>query len=170
VSEPSLSAEPSDATPERAAERRVAAAPRARAPSIKSTEKSNKVAASETESVTTDEPAATAEASEKPATDPKEGTDVAEPAEGPLFDRDAAATALGDAASRAQSCAKLGGPTGTGSVTITFGTNGQVTGASVGGDYAGTSVGACVVKLFRTAKIPAFGGQPIAVSKRFSID
>jgi hypothetical protein len=31
-------------------------------------------------------------------------------------------------------------------------------------------VGGCVARLFRTAKVPAFAGDPVTVSKSFSIE
>jgi hypothetical protein len=89
---------------------------------------------------------------------------------GQPFDRDAAANALGEAASNASGCKDPNGPTGSGQATVTFATSGRVTSANVNGDFAGTSVGTCVVKLFRSAKVPPFAGDPVTVSKRFSIE
>ena len=37
------------------------------------------------------------------------------------------------------------------------------------GDLAGTAVGGCVARLFRSAKIPAFSGDAVTVSKSFSV-
>ena len=88
----------------------------------------------------------------------------------PEFNRDAAAQSLGDAASRADSCRTLGGPSGTGQATVTFSPNGRVSAASVGGDFAGTTVGACITRLFRGVTVPAFSGDAVTVSKRFTIE
>ncbi|HTN82184.1 MAG TPA: hypothetical protein VL242_00795, partial [Sorangium sp.] len=90
---------------------------------------------------------------------------------GAEFNRGAASSALGAAASSAKSCKKAGGPTGTGKVKVTFAPSGNVTSAEVqGAPFAGTSVGGCVARLFRGARVPAFGGSPIAVSKSFTIN
>lgn len=88
----------------------------------------------------------------------------------PEFNRDAAAQSLGDAASRADSCRTLGGPSGTGQATVTFSPNGRVSAASVGGEFAGTTVGACITRLFRGVTVPAFSGDAVTVSKRFTIE
>jgi predicted Zn finger-like uncharacterized protein len=87
------------------------------------------------------------------------------------FSKAAAVSALSAAAGSAGSCKKLGGPTGTGRVTVTFAPSGRVTTANVeGSPYAGTSVGGCVASLFRKAHIPAFSGNAVTVSKSFSIN
>jgi hypothetical protein len=53
---------------------------------------------------------------------------------------------------------------------VTFATSGRVTSANVtGGSFAGTSVGGCVAGVFRKARIPAFTGNPVTVSKSFSV-
>jgi hypothetical protein len=41
---------------------------------------------------------------------------------------------------------------------------------NVGGAFAGTDVGGCVARLFRAAKVPPFSGDPVTVSKSFSIE
>ncbi|XXT18647.1 zinc-ribbon domain-containing protein [Sorangium sp. So ce429] len=95
----------------------------------------------------------------------------AAPASGAEFNRGAASSALGAAASSAKSCKKAGGPTGTGKVKVTFAPSGNVTSAEVqGAPFAGTSVGGCVARLFRGARVPAFGGGPVSVSKSFTIN
>jgi predicted Zn finger-like uncharacterized protein len=88
----------------------------------------------------------------------------------PEFNRDAAAQSLGDAASRADSCRSIGGPSGSGQATVTFAPNGRVSAASVGGEFAGTTVGACIARLFRNVTVPAFSGESVTVSKRFTIE
>ncbi|MFZ5896689.1 MAG: zinc-ribbon domain-containing protein [Myxococcota bacterium] len=87
------------------------------------------------------------------------------------FSKAAAVSALSAAAGSAGSCKKLGGPTGTGRVTVTFAPSGRVTTANVeGAPFAGTSVGGCVASLFRKAHVPAFSGNAVTVSKSFSIN
>jgi len=92
------------------------------------------------------------------------------PAAGP-FSISAAQAALGSAAGGAGSCKKPGGPTGSGKVQVTFAPSGRVTSANVAGPpFAGTPVGGCVAGVFRRAKVPPFSGNPVTVSKSFSIN
>ncbi|HVU01318.1 MAG TPA: hypothetical protein VHE30_06185, partial [Polyangiaceae bacterium] len=110
-------------------------------------------------------PAAPAPAAEAPAAEEKPDEPPAPP-----FDKEAAKTALGAASSNAASCKKPDGPTGSGKVTVTFSPSGRVTSANVTeGPFGGTPVGGCVAKLFRAARVPAFSGDPVTVSKGFSI-
>ncbi|HVY32654.1 MAG TPA: zinc-ribbon domain-containing protein [Polyangiaceae bacterium] len=89
----------------------------------------------------------------------------------PPFSKASAISALGAAASSAGGCKKPGGPTGVGKVQVTFAPSGRVTSATVmGPPFAGTAVGGCVAGAFRRAKVPAFGGSPVTVSKSFSIN
>jgi predicted Zn finger-like uncharacterized protein len=86
------------------------------------------------------------------------------------FSVSAAQVALTQASANAMSCAKPGGPTGTGKVQVTFATSGRVTTANVAGPpFGGTPVGGCVAGVFRKARIPAFAGNPVTVSKSFNI-
>jgi predicted Zn finger-like uncharacterized protein len=86
------------------------------------------------------------------------------------FSVSAAQVALTQAASNAASCKKPGGPTGSGKVQVTFATSGRVTSATVTGPpFAGTAVGGCVAGVFRRAKVPAFSGNTVTVSKSFSV-
>ena len=86
------------------------------------------------------------------------------------FSVSAAQVALTQAAGNAQGCKKPGGPTGTGKVQVTFAPSGRVTSANVNGaPFAGTPVGGCVASAFRRARIPAFTGNPVTVSKSFSV-
>lgn len=97
----------------------------------------------------------------------KEATPTA--AVGP-FSVSAAQVALTQAANNAQACKKPDGPTGSGKVQVTFAPSGRVTSANVtGGPFAGTPVGGCVASAFRRARIPAFTGNPMTVSKSFSV-
>jgi predicted Zn finger-like uncharacterized protein len=86
------------------------------------------------------------------------------------FSVSAAQVALTQAATNAGSCAKAAGPTGSGKVQVTFATSGRVTTATVmAPPFAGTPVGGCVAGVFRKARIPAYSGNPVTVSKSFNI-
>jgi hypothetical protein len=88
----------------------------------------------------------------------------AEPA-GP-FDRAAAAAALTSSAAQASSCRKEGDPSGVASVVITFAPSGRVTSANISGPpFAGTPTGGCIAAALRKARIPAFEGERVTVSK-----
>jgi predicted Zn finger-like uncharacterized protein len=85
------------------------------------------------------------------------------------FDRGAAAATLG--AVNVASCKKSDGPTGSGHVSITFGSNGQVQTAVVDSPpFEGTSVGGCVAGKFRAAHVPSFSGGAQRVGKSFTIN
>ena len=85
------------------------------------------------------------------------------------FDRGAASGAIG--AVNVQSCAKPGGPTGSGHVKITFAPNGSVSTAVIdSGPFNGTPVGGCIVGKFRGPHVPPFGGGAITVGKSFTIN
>jgi hypothetical protein len=58
---------------------------------------------------------------------------------------------------------------GNGKVSITFAPSGRPTSVAVTGDLAGTTVGSCVARLFRAARVPPFSGDPVSVSKAFSV-
>jgi hypothetical protein len=89
----------------------------------------------------------------------------------PPFSKASAISALGAAAGSAGGCKKPGGPTGVGKVQVTFAPSGRVTSATVmGAPFAGTAVGGCVAGAFRRAKVPAFSGNPVTVSKSFAIN
>jgi predicted Zn finger-like uncharacterized protein len=86
------------------------------------------------------------------------------------FSTSAAKAALSSAAVQAQSCASKGGPTGKGKVQVTFVPSGRVTSANVvSGPFGGTTVGGCVARKFRAAKVPKFQGAPVTVAKSFTI-
>jgi hypothetical protein len=90
--------------------------------------------------------------------------------EGPEFDKNSASTALAAAAaSAAGECASQEGPHGTGKVTITFVNSGRATNALVSGDFAGSALGGCVARVFRSAKVPAFSGDSVRVTKTVHI-
>ena len=86
------------------------------------------------------------------------------------FNTGAAKRALSSAAANASaSCKKPGGPTGKGRVSVTFMPSGRATRTVVGGDFAGTSTGGCIARVFRGARIPKFSGNPKKVSKTVRI-
>ena len=95
--------------------------------------------------------------------------EAASPPDGAAFDKNAAVAALGSAAASAGSCKRADGPTGSGKVSVTFAPSGRATATSVAGELAGTEVGGCVARLFRSAKVPPFTGDPVTVSKSFTI-
>ncbi len=88
---------------------------------------------------------------------------------GGAFDTAAAKEALTAAANNASSCREATGPMGSGKVSITFAPSGRPTSVAVTGDLAGTSVGSCVARLFRAARVPPFSGEPVSVSKAFAV-
>jgi predicted Zn finger-like uncharacterized protein len=107
------------------------------------------------------EPAPQEELKPEPAA---EAEPPAEPA-GP-FDRAAASAALNASAAQASSCRKDGDPSGVASVVITFAPSGRVTSANISGPpFAGTPTGGCIASTLRKAKIPAFDGERVTVSK-----
>lgn len=109
---------------------------------------------------------------EKPATEPKPEPatpTVKEPPSGEPagpFDRAAASAALNSSAAQASSCRKDGDPSGVASVTITFAPSGRVTSANISGPpFAGTPTGGCIAAALRKARVPAFEGDRVTVSK-----
>ncbi len=168
----------------------VGAAPSASAPAVPSTPPaaSAAVAAASAEPETPAPSSAVAPNSKAPATGkpvaatkPGEGKEPSKPskpeskpeptpAAAGSFSKDAAVAALSVAASQATVCKKPEGPWGTGKCLVTFAPSGRVTTANVtGAPFAGTPVGGCVSSVFRRAKIPAFNGEPVTVSKSFTI-
>jgi hypothetical protein len=55
-------------------------------------------------------------------------------------------------------------------VSVTFAPSGRPTSVAVTGDLAGTTVGSCVARLFRSVHVPAFAGDPVTVAKSFAIE
>ena len=96
--------------------------------------------------------------------EPQAPSTPAEPA-GP-FDRAAAAAALNSSAAQASACRKDGDPSGVASVVITFAPSGRVTSANISGPpFAGTPTGGCIAAALRKARVPAFDGERVTVSK-----
>jgi serine/threonine protein kinase len=85
------------------------------------------------------------------------------------FSRGAALAALGSASSRASSCKRPDGPSGMGRATVTFAPNGTVSSVVVPAPFAGTSVGECVVAVFKGARVPAFTGSSVQLPQSFRI-
>jgi len=86
------------------------------------------------------------------------------------FDRAAAAAALTAGAAQASACRKDGDPSGIASVVITFAPSGRVTSANVSGPpFAGTPTGGCIASALRKARVPAFDGDRVTVSKTIVI-
>jgi hypothetical protein len=114
-----------------------------------------------------DKPAA--EAKEEPSAEPRPAREPsAEPA-GP-FDRTAASGALTTSAAQASNCRKDGDPSGVASVVVTFAPSGRVTSANISGPpFAGTATGGCIAAALRKARIPAFEGERVTVSKTVTI-
>jgi len=128
-----------------------------------------------------DQPAASAPAVENPSAtvptaakpEPAEPTVKEEPQAPPPsgepagpFDRAAAAAALTAGATQASACRKDGDPSGVASVVITFAPSGRVTSANVSGPpFAGTPTGGCIAAALRKARVPAFEGDRVTVSK-----
>lgn len=108
-------------------------------------------------------------------TDPKKEPKKEEPATPTSsgvasFNTAAASQALSVAAAQTSICKKPDGPTGQGKVQVTFAPSGRATTANiVSGPFGGTAVGGCVSGVFKRAKVPPFTGDPVTVSKSFSI-
>jgi hypothetical protein len=85
------------------------------------------------------------------------------------FDKTAAKSALNAAASQSAGC-RQGGSAGKGKIVLTFAPSGKVTSASIAeGPFSGTAAGKCALRHFRAARVPAFSGTPVTVSKSFTI-
>jgi hypothetical protein len=88
------------------------------------------------------------------------------PPPGPDFSKEAAQSALEDAAALAATCRQDDTTAGAVRVAVTFVPSGQATVAVVeSGVVRGTPVGSCVAAKFRTAKVPPFSGTKVTVHK-----
>lgn len=87
-----------------------------------------------------------------------------------VFDKEATAKALGDAASSIASCKSPGGPTGAGHITVEFAPTGHVANTVMEAPYATTPVGACVDAAFRKVVVPPFDGTSVSVGKSFNVE
>jgi hypothetical protein len=90
---------------------------------------------------------------------------------GSTFNKQAAKTALDDAAAQAKNCQPQGGPRGAGKVQVRYEPNGKVGAVSIlTPAFDNTTTGSCVVMVFRRASIPAFTGSPaVVMNKNFEI-
>lgn len=115
-------------------------------------------------------PTANTQAASVPTTAPVTPPPVAIPPDqrAPL-NRGAALAALGSAASTATSCKREGGPSGSGSASVTFSPDGPVKSVTVSAPFAGTPVGQCVANAFRGAHVPPFSGSSVTLPKSFQI-
>ncbi len=82
------------------------------------------------------------------------------------FDPALAAMAINEAARRAASCRGPSDPEGQAMVMLKYAPSGRVTTATIeSGPFAGTTVGGCIARAFRSARVPAFSGEPMTVRK-----
>ena len=90
---------------------------------------------------------------------------------GSTFNREAAKSALDEAASQAKNCRPQGGPSGTGRVQVRYEPSGKVSNVTIlTSKFDNTTAGSCVRMLFRRAKVPEFTGAPVVVvNKSFEI-
>jgi hypothetical protein len=86
------------------------------------------------------------------------------------FDAAATKAPLAEAATHAQACKQVGGPTGKVTVVVTFDPNGKVSSATINdAPFAGTPTATCISSAMKRATIPPFSGLPGTVTKTFSI-
>ncbi|GEM_PF-1619048 len=88
----------------------------------------------------------------------------------PPFSASSASSAMREATALASACRRPGDPTGRARVVVTFAPSGRATRALVSGPpFAGTLTGGCISQRFRSARVPAFSGQHVTVSKTVTI-
>jgi eukaryotic-like serine/threonine-protein kinase len=85
------------------------------------------------------------------------------------LNRASALTSLSTAANQAAGCKRPGGPTGSGTVSVTFSPEGPVSSVNVSAPFGGTPVGSCVQTVFRNARVAPFSGSSVTLSKSFRI-
>lgn len=86
------------------------------------------------------------------------------------FDQAAATKSLHGMESILSSCKQPNGPTGPGSVRVTFANDGSaMSSVMVGPPYQGTPVGDCAASRFKLARVPKFDGPPGVTNYRFTI-
>jgi hypothetical protein len=120
-------------------------------------------AAEEEEAAPSSEPVAAAdEVDEPPKSTGKAGN---------TFNREAAKSALDEAAEQAKNCRPQGGPSGSGRVQVRYEPSGKVSNVAIlTSKFDNTTTGSCVRMLFRRAKVPEFAGAPVVVvNKSFEI-
>jgi serine/threonine protein kinase len=84
------------------------------------------------------------------------------------IDYTAAAEEMRRLSTNVGACSGRAGPRN-GNVRVTFAPSGRVQSSEVGGDFMGTETGKCVAALFRTARIAAFSGHPVAFTKQLKV-
>lgn len=123
-------------------------------------------------------PSATAPAPSAPPTDSPSFPETMDSASsggadsgaGKSFDTAAATAALRSAAIAAKDCKRSYGPTGPGTVKVTFSPSGNVTSALLlAPQYAGTLVGTCVATKFLKLRVPSFEGTAVTTNMPFEI-
>ena len=123
-------------------------------------------------------PTASAPAPSAPPTDSPSFPDTVDTASagaagsgaGKSFDTAAATAALRSAAVAAKDCKRSYGPTGAGTVKVTFSPSGNVTSALLlAPEYAGTLVGTCVATKFLKLRVPPFEGTAVTTNMPFEI-
>jgi hypothetical protein len=105
----------------------------------------------------------------EPAVEPPPAEKAPPPDQRAPLNRAAALTALSAAATSAASCKRPGGPTGTGTVSVTFSPEGPVASVNVSAPFGGTPVCNCVQTVFRNARVAPFSGSSVTLSKSFRI-
>jgi serine/threonine-protein kinase len=85
------------------------------------------------------------------------------------LNRASALTALSGAANNAASCKREGGPTGTGTVSVTFSPDGPVSSVNVSAPFSGTPTGTCIQTVFRNVRVAPFSGSAVTLSKSFRV-
>lgn len=90
-------------------------------------------------------------------------------AEGPPFDEPTAGAVLGQAAQLAGKCREPDGPLGKGRAQVLYQPDGKAASVAVSKPFHETTVGKCLINLFKDTTVPPFGGEPVIVSKTFEV-
>lgn len=85
------------------------------------------------------------------------------------LDEAAANSLLSAHAEQAFACAMADGPTGAGRVNVLIEASGRAASARVSTPFAGTSVGACLVRHFEMLTIAPFAGSPVVLQTTFVV-
>lgn len=85
------------------------------------------------------------------------------------FNRGAALAQLGSVAARTSTCARAGGPAGSGRANVTFSPDGRAGKVGLAAPFAGTPVGQCVAGIFQAARVPAFTGSSVTLPWTFRV-
>lgn len=98
------------------------------------------------------------------------GLDRGQSSRGPAFDAEAASAELARVAAGAGACKVPSGPSGAGRARVLFQMSGVASSAAISPPFHASPSEACLLTLFKSARVPAFGGQPVIVTKTFRID